>query len=638
LHRSQRAFEPPSAPGAVPGSSPAQENVPSFNSTFDRASRFGHDFCRIPIHPLAAGALQTKLAINKPGDEYEQEADRITQQVMRMPEPQLQRACACGGACTKCQTEQPGQVQEHLQTKRVGSGDQGQTAVPPIVHEVLRSPGQRLDPATRAFMEPRFGHDFANVRVHTNNRAAESAEAVNALAYTAGDNIVFSAGQYAPASSLGQWLLAHELTHVVQQNGVQTLHGEFVGRPDISRAPASSVSRKASAQDEDQKKDAVKWHVTQQLHVAGLLDKARKIKPDPAKGPLDGDNLYHNSVEMVDNGTILLSIMTPIHDWQTRKPGQLAYFDWHVKYRRIGGDYPADPAIQDIQTGLAFADPLTTGETTMLSATMPGFVSLYTKNDPISEDELKQVFVHEAQHVADLSGPKQQDTTLDLWQRVFEAYKTEFRAHWIQPVPPPVCSQGLCLAQPSVFHLGSFNEHAKNDKKVTISHPGDCKFCPAPSSSDKPSKSTPAETKTRLKNKRQEDIFWQLIFHYPAKQFDCCYVYNQHFHTAVDAFDYPGSVNLINSTRLMDLNLKLQNLKPSMSRSEVGKTDFFVALLNLDVLDWAFLNDPKLSKPFWDALKIVAPGFLYKGVNALVKKGTKNPVSAADVNKALSGK
>ncbi len=66
----------------------------------------GHDFSRIPIHPPATGAIQTKLAINQPGDEYEQEADRISEQVMRMPEPRLQRACACGGACPKCQTEQ----------------------------------------------------------------------------------------------------------------------------------------------------------------------------------------------------------------------------------------------------------------------------------------------------------------------------------------------------------------------------------------------------------------------------------------------------------------------------------------------------------------------------------------------------
>jgi hypothetical protein len=151
------------------------------------------DFSRIPIYPPAAGAIQTKLAINKPGDLYEQEADRISEQVMRMPEPKLQLDCACGGDCHKCQTEQPRHEREHLHTKRAGSGGWGQTEVPPLVHEVLRSPGQPIDLATRTFMEHRFGHDFGHVRVHTDEKAWDSTRAVNALAYTAGHHLVFGA-------------------------------------------------------------------------------------------------------------------------------------------------------------------------------------------------------------------------------------------------------------------------------------------------------------------------------------------------------------------------------------------------------------------------------------------------------------
>ncbi|HYN14814.1 MAG TPA: DUF4157 domain-containing protein, partial [Terriglobales bacterium] len=181
------------------------------------SSRFGHDFSRIPIHPPATGAIQTKLAINKPGDEYEQEADRVAEQVMRMPEPRLQRACACGGSCANCQEEESGQEPARLQMKRISGSDLGQTAAPPIVHEVLRSPGQPLEPSTRAFMEPRFRHDFGQVRVHSDGEAAESARAVNALAYTVGHDIVFGAAQYAPADRAGRRLLAHELAHLVQQ-------------------------------------------------------------------------------------------------------------------------------------------------------------------------------------------------------------------------------------------------------------------------------------------------------------------------------------------------------------------------------------------------------------------------------------
>ena len=126
----------------------------------------------------------------------------------------LQRKCACGGApgvdgeCAACRKRRL-QRQPDRQVEPTG--------VPAIVHDVLRSPGQPLDPATRAFMEPRFGHDFSAVRVHTDLRAAESARAVNALAYTVGRDVTFGPGQYAPGTSAGRRLIAHELAHVVQQ-------------------------------------------------------------------------------------------------------------------------------------------------------------------------------------------------------------------------------------------------------------------------------------------------------------------------------------------------------------------------------------------------------------------------------------
>jgi len=105
-----------------------------------------------------------------------------------------------------------------------------------MVHDVLRSPGQPLDTGTRAFMEPRFGHSFADVRVHTDARAAESARAVSAVAYTVGRNIVFGAGRYAPDTGAGRRLLAHELTHVVQQAGAESEAGSLaVDAPSTAR-------------------------------------------------------------------------------------------------------------------------------------------------------------------------------------------------------------------------------------------------------------------------------------------------------------------------------------------------------------------------------------------------------------------
>jgi hypothetical protein len=126
----------------------------------------------------------------------------------------LRRKCACGGTpgldgeCAECRNKR-------LQRRSAGRSEP--STAPPIVHEALRSSGQPLDAQTRAFMEGRFGHDFARVRVHTDERAAESARAVDALAYTVGRDVVFDAGRYAPQTRAGQHLLAHELAHVMQQ-------------------------------------------------------------------------------------------------------------------------------------------------------------------------------------------------------------------------------------------------------------------------------------------------------------------------------------------------------------------------------------------------------------------------------------
>ena len=112
----------------------------------------------------------------------------------------------------RCCAQCPGDVRD-VQAAR------HRDVAPPIVRDVLHSPGQVLDPATRAFMEPRFGHDFARVRIHADDRAAESTRAVDAAAYTVGRHVVFGASKYAPATTAGRRMLAHELTHVIQQSG-----------------------------------------------------------------------------------------------------------------------------------------------------------------------------------------------------------------------------------------------------------------------------------------------------------------------------------------------------------------------------------------------------------------------------------
>ena len=159
--------------------------------------------------------LQPKLKVGAANDEYEREAEHVAEEVMHGLGVQRQPICACGGECPECKAKQD----KILQTKRIGASAASATLAPPIVHEVLRRPGQQLDVRTRHIVEPRLGHDFRGVRVHTDAHAEASAQRVNALAYTAGSHIVFNAAQYAPRTNEGLKLLIHELTHVVQQHG-----------------------------------------------------------------------------------------------------------------------------------------------------------------------------------------------------------------------------------------------------------------------------------------------------------------------------------------------------------------------------------------------------------------------------------
>jgi len=122
-------------------------------------------------------------------------------------------------------------VSRLLRAKHAGSSDSAHIATPRAVHEVSTSPGQPLDAATRAFMEPRFGQDFSHVRVHADERADRATRAVGAAAYTLGDHIAFASGRYQPSSTSGSRLLAHELAHVVQQQNSTVPH------PMLQRTP-----------------------------------------------------------------------------------------------------------------------------------------------------------------------------------------------------------------------------------------------------------------------------------------------------------------------------------------------------------------------------------------------------------------
>ncbi len=203
----------------------------------------GHDFSRMPVHAGASAKIPSKLAVTTPGDIYEKEADHISEQVMRMPEPQSQRDGPCGGACPQCRTEQSDHQYQRLETQPVRAGETGQIGRPPFVHDVLSASGQPLDPATRGFMEQRFDYDFSNVRVHSDATAEQSAHEVSAEAYTVGHDIVFGAGRFAPGTHAGRRLIAHELAHVIQQGGREGTPSPILQRKPDRPGPAAERGR-----------------------------------------------------------------------------------------------------------------------------------------------------------------------------------------------------------------------------------------------------------------------------------------------------------------------------------------------------------------------------------------------------------
>jgi hypothetical protein len=176
-----------------------------------------------------------------------QPGDAAVATFARAPTLLVQRTCTCGGVagpdgeCTQCRDHR-------LRRTAAGADKQTRATAPPVVQEVLASPGRPLDRATRADMEHRFGHSFSDVRVHADGRAAESARAVHAVAYTFGSDVVFASDRYRPETLAGRHLLAHELSHVLQQRGAPSTSPILVGRQySALERDAESAARRLSS-------------------------------------------------------------------------------------------------------------------------------------------------------------------------------------------------------------------------------------------------------------------------------------------------------------------------------------------------------------------------------------------------------
>jgi hypothetical protein len=245
------------------------------DSTTTEIARFGHDFSRVRVHGSAPALAQPKLKLNRPGDVFEQEADRVADTVMRMSRPPIESAAGIvslpiAASQTLHRTDDQHVRRQPLKGKEYAIAileNEGETEMAELLRrsddealesllqdeeqagsttlqakkrpeyapgvrfdldgriQALRGSGQPLPHSTRMFFEPLFGYDFSEVRMHTSARAAKVARAVHAQAFTIGKDIVFGAGYYDPSSEAGKRLLAHELTHAVQQ-GLRHPYGD----------------------------------------------------------------------------------------------------------------------------------------------------------------------------------------------------------------------------------------------------------------------------------------------------------------------------------------------------------------------------------------------------------------------------
>jgi hypothetical protein len=235
--------------------------------------------------------IQTKLAISTPGDAFEQEADRVSEQILRMPDSaQAARIRGLENAASHSSN-----VSSDL-SSNVGAG-------------------MPLDAASRSYFEPRFGHDFGHVRVHAGPRAAAAAASVQARAFTIGRDVVFAAGEHNPESEVGKRLLAHELTHVLQQ-----------GR----RSTASKVLQRQAAPRPS--KPEIKFR------IGWLTDEGIPVETNGQVAAIARvviANLREDLGELESD-----SVKAQVTEWIDTVTGVLPYFDAHASEKVDSGVVP----------------------------------------------------------------------------------------------------------------------------------------------------------------------------------------------------------------------------------------------------------------------------------------------------------
>ena len=224
-------------------------------------SRFGHHFANVRIFSETSANVGPKLTVNEPGDANEQEADRIADGLVSIP---------AGSTAVRLSS----------------SADRGPQVPVELADQIarLQRGGSPLSTQERAHFEPRLGHNFSRVRIHTDTPAAESARMLGAYAYTAGQDIFFAAGHYSPGTPAGRRLLAHELVHVAQQSGeapTATIQRQPAGAPIHAGQEPQRVDPSVLAQVPPEKWSEV---IEYQYRLRGDSERANAIRACRTKG------------------------------------------------------------------------------------------------------------------------------------------------------------------------------------------------------------------------------------------------------------------------------------------------------------------------------------------------------------------
>ena len=251
-----------------------------------------------------AGTLQ----IGSPSDSLEREADRVAEEVTRPrggADIQIRRDAdsetvrrtpyspySMSEGTIVDENDEPVEMDEGWLQAKAGPAGAAGSATSARVNAVVRRPGTALPDATRTFMESRLGHDFSRVRIHADEPAAKAAESIDARAFTKGANVVFARGEYSPHSQAGRWLLAHELTHVVQQEKASALDPPD-GQPAseiTGRDPSPRLRRVKWNKARDTGRDSFPWGSGPKGDVYEVeTDAGTKI---PAWKPHDGSTYW----------------------------------------------------------------------------------------------------------------------------------------------------------------------------------------------------------------------------------------------------------------------------------------------------------------------------------------------------------